>query len=34
LGVIPLPENPDDGFKSVADAYAAKAKELGFTITK
>lgn len=32
LGVIVLPENPDAGFGVVADAYAAKAKELGMKI--
>lgn len=34
LGVIPLPENPDDGFKKVGDLYAAKAKELGFKLAE
>lgn len=34
LGIIPLPGIPDDGFKTVAAAYDAKAKELGFTIAK
>lgn len=32
LGVIMLPDDPDMGFKVVANAYAAKAKELGMKI--